>query len=197
MKQEKMDVLLKLVRVRTGAIIDTGVMHPFANQRYVMSHLQFKKDTASHVLAEAKLQEYLHRMALLWDDTSGKRLHYREFCPPRSAPTQLVAFEQLRFRYESSHDPLLVAIVARAGYGKSELIAAWLFWLFLQGANWETTAPTGIAGSQIAGSTLNAFLLADRDLNSKLFDDEEKQEHFRRVEGIIIDEAFIFNLNVV
>ena len=60
-----------------------------------------------------------------------------------SVPSQYLAFRQLQMRFQGA-EPIAVAVPAPAGFGKSELIAAWTCYT-TQGVHWETVAVTGVA----------------------------------------------------
>ena len=130
------------------------------------------------------------RMAQLWDFDVGRYRRYSEFDPKRRMPSQLLAFQQLKFRL-SSNVPLLVAIVAPAGFGKSELLSAWLSWLKMRRYLWAVCGITGVAASQLEGSTVHNLMLLRADGTSGLPSHPQKQDELMRTQGLLIDEALM------
>ena len=105
-------------------------------------------------------------------------------------PTQTLAFEQLRFRHEHG-EPILVCVPAPAGFGKSELIGAWLNYVEKQGETWQSTAATGVAATQVSGCTLHSFAVMNLDCVSTIANHPEKLEALQETQGIVIDEVFM------
>ena len=103
------------------AIVDSSDIFPHANQQLVLPHASNRdaQDVA------AKLRALEEKMQQLWDPASQKYDLWYNFTPQRRVPSQYLVFQQLKFRLEAG-EPIIVGIVAPAGYGKSELIAAFL-----------------------------------------------------------------------
>ena len=64
----------------------------------------------------------------------------------------------------------VVAIVAPAGFGQSELVPAWLLFARSEKNNWAVVAVAGVAATQVAGTTLHNFLLLRTDGETVLSD---------------------------
>ena len=65
-------------------------------------------------------------------------------------PSQYTALQQLKYRM-SLDKPILVSIIAPAGFGKSELLAAWQYYLMTQRLEWATLATTGVSSTTLGG----------------------------------------------
>ena len=93
----------------------------------------------------------------------------------------------------------MVAVAAPAGYGKSQLISAWLMYLQTQKLvpKWVVLAVTGVAASNAGGTTVHAFFRLRKNETSAIFKDREAQDELRHVQGLIIDEAFMADRNTI
>ena len=85
----------------------------------------------------------------------------------------------------------MVAVAAPAGYGKSQIIMAWLTYLQTQKPvpKWVVLAVTGVAASNAGGTTVHAFYRLRKNGPSGVFTDPEAQDELRDVVGLLIDEA--------
>ena len=119
---------------------------------------------------------------MLWDEETCCYKHWMDFDKPAQVPSQHLALQQLKFRYQL-HEPLMVALVAPAGFGKSELISAWLHWIHLKGHQWEVCATTGVAAVQMGGCTLHHLLLCRKDGTTDVANDVEHRRRLQRLQG--------------
>ena len=89
--------------------------------------------------------------------------------------------------------PVMVAIAAPAGYGKSELIMAWMTYqqTLADKPTWVVLAVTGVATANAGGTTVHAFFRLRKDAPSAIFKDPEAQEALREVKSLLTDEAFM------
>ena len=93
--------------------------------------------------------------------------------------------------------PILVSIIATAGFGKSELLAAWQYYLMTQRLEWATLATTGVSSTTLGGATLHWFLGVDRYGESTTCNRQAEREHLTRVQGLIIDEAMMAAVDIM
>ena len=190
-----LEELQRLVVTRTGAVPDTDPLYPVPNQQLVLSHNAQRETVKDKGKLRAKIVELQHRMRSLWDSTTASYVHWGDLAAQdRTVPTQALAFAQLKFRFEHG-EPILVSVPSPAGYGKSELVAAWLTFMTLHDVHWETLAATGVAATQVAGSTLHSFILMNGEGISSLPKYPERIDYLRRVQGLIIDEAMMADAN--
>ena len=130
------------------------------------------------------------KMQKLWDcDANCYRL-YHQFTPPRRVPSQYLAFDQLRLRFLKGQ-PILVSILAPAGYGKSELLSAWLHFTASHGSQYAVCAVTGGAATQLGGCTIHNLLSLRADGSTDIQNHPERKRYLEEVQGIIIDEAMM------
>jgi len=85
----------------------------------------------------------------------------------------------------------VVCLYAGAGYGKSEVIAAWTAYTELQHEQYMVVSPTGVAATQVGGCTMHAFAMMNSDGVSLLTRYPEMVKELAEVPGIIVDEAFM------
>ena len=87
----------------------------------------------------------------------------------------------------------MAAVAAPTGYGKSQIIIAWLTHLqtVTPVQKWVVLAVTGVAASNAGGTTLHAFFRMRKNAASGIYGDPDAQEEIRHVSGLIIDEAFM------
>ena len=106
----------------------------------------------------------------LWDETSATYRRYDDL--GKKPPSQYLALQQLKYRAESNV-PILVAVAAPAGYGKSEIIMAWLTYQQTQNSipNWAVLEVTGVAASNAGGTTVHAFFRLRKNAPSAIFKD--------------------------
>ena len=97
----------------------------------------------------------------------------------------------------SLEKPILVSIIAPAGFGKSELLAAWQYYLMTQRLEWATLATTGVSSTTLGGATLHWFLGVDRYGESTTCNRQAEREHLTRVQGLIIDEAMMAAVDIM
>ena len=93
----------------------------------------------------------------------------------------------------------MIAVAAPAGYGKSQIIMAWLTYLQTQNPipKWVVLAVTGVAASNAGGTTVHAFFRLRKNAPSGIFTDPEAQDELRDVVGLLIDEAFMADQDTV
>ena len=81
--------------------------------------------------------------------------------------------------------------MAPAGFGKSELIAAWRCLMHREQQAWEAIAVTGVAATSIGGRTVHNMLMLNTEGSTRIMDDPERKQELSRVQGLIIDEAMM------
>ena len=160
----------RYLKARNGVAEDDGLAD-------IITFLQngtpaFAQPTREELLKE--LSDVEGRLQNYWDFGTGAYKRYDEFEPPRTAPSQFLALQQLRYRYQQGA-AICVALVAPAGYGKSDLLKAWELEMRLAGTPATVLGPTGIAASNCGGSTIHSFLYLGNDGVSKLMQSQEKE----------------------
>ena len=128
--------------------------------------------------------------AQVWDVEKKQYRPWGVVQPERTVPTQFLAFEQLRFRWHSG-EPIAVAVVAPAGFGKSELIAALMYFCVTVAATCQTIAVTGVAAANCGGCTLHSFALLRSDGTTSIANNAQVREKLRETQVLIIDEAMM------
>ena len=137
------------------------------------------------------LQAKIAKLQSVWDLQTREYRLWNEFQPPRKVPSQYSAFEQLRLRWKNNI-PILAALIAPAGFGKTELAAAWLYLMASLDAVWELCAVTGVAAAQLGGTTLHSLLRMRADGTSALSADPEHRRHIQLMEGYNLHMHFFF-----
>jgi len=190
--EQKHKELLHLVQSLTGGLIDTSPTAFSANSEFIASTSHKAIGKLSLDDARDALRGYEEQFQQLWDPSTNSYRHYSQHSEKRRCPTQYIALEQLRARMEN-HVPLLVGVAAPAGYGKSQLIQAWLAYLQTRPVSpiWSVLAMTGVAASNAGGTTLHAFFQLRKETGSGLYSDNEAAFRFQEVAGLIIDEAYM------
>ncbi len=187
-----LEYLQRYVAECTARVVDDNPMHPIPNQSLVLSTASKHLLQRSPKLLQAGFDALRQRMASLWSPRAKAYEPWEQVRPDRP-PSQLLALHQLMHRFHGNH-PIFVCIPPPAGFGKSELISAWLHFTALHGVLWEAIAPTGVAATQVAGSTLHNFGMLDTEGVSTLLQHPERVAHFQRVAGLIIDECMMTSL---
>ena len=157
-------------------------------------------DAPGKLRSKKQLQDQLDRLQdrfqRLWDFKSSSYLKWNEFDPPKAVPSQHLALKQLQLRFE--HDqPIIVAIVAPAGFGKSELLSAWLHWARLKGQCWEVCATTGVAAVQLGGCTLHHLIMVRQDGSTDVTSDADHRKRLQSMQGVVIDEAMMVEEHIM
>ena len=174
----------------TCRVVDEGSLHLQPGQIPITNAWDAPHKLMSKEKLQCKLQELEDRFQMLWDQDESCYKKWYDFQQPMQIPSQHLAFQQLKFRYER-HEPLLVALVAPAGFGKSELISAWLHWIRLKGQTWEVCATTGVAAVQMGGCTLHHLLMCRADGTTDVVSDTDQRKKLQRIQGLAIDEAMM------
>ena len=153
---DKQKNLLQLVQSLSGGLLDTDDVRFSANAQFIA---KASHNAASHLTVEearASLQRLVEKFTKLWDIQTASHRRFDEM--NQAAPSQYLALQQLIYRLENNK-PIMVAVAAPAGYGKSQIIIAWL--THLQTKNpipkWVVLAVTGVAASNAGGTTIHAF----------------------------------------
>ena len=191
MDDKQHEELLRMVQLHTGGIIDSGYI-PDPTRQLVASRTRSQLTRLTPDQAQLDLAALTLKFQKLWHAGTATYRIYTDFTPPRPVPTQFLALQYLQQRWRGG-DPILVAIVAPAGFGKSDLIAAWMRFLITESIPaqaWPILAITGVAGANAGGGTLHAFARY-RDGAPQLHRNEEGRENLVRVQGLIIDEAMM------
>ena len=174
----------------TGRVVDEGSLTLNPGQIPITDAWNAPHTLMCKEKLQRKLQELEDRFQMLWDREECCYKKWYDFKQPMRIPSQHLAFQQLKFRYER-HEPLLVALVAPAGFGKSELISAWLHWIRLKGQTWEVCATTGVAAVQMGGCTLHHLLMCRTDGTTDVVSDTDQRKKLQRIQGLAIDEAMM------
>ena len=174
----------------TGRVVDEGSLTLNPGQIPITDAWNAPHTLMCKEKLQSKLQELEDRFQMLWDREESCYKKWYDFKQPMRIPSQHLAFQQLKFRYER-HEPLLVALVAPAGFGKSELISAWLHWIRLKGQTWEVCATTGVAAVQMGGCTLHHLLMCRTDGTTDVVSDTDQRKKLQRIQGLAIDEAMM------
>ena len=82
-------------------------------------------------------------------------------------------------------------IAAPAGYGKSELLSAWLHFVTAHSSQWRVLSITGVAATQLGGSTVHNFALLRADGSTDVLHNLKRRAEIAEVAGLIIDEALL------
>ena len=159
----------------TCRVVDEGSLHLQPGQMSITNAWDAPHKLMSKEKLQCKLQELEDRFQMLWDQDEGCYKKWYDFLQPMQIPSQHLAFQQLKFRYQLN-EPLLVALVAPAGFGKSELISAWLHWIRLKGQTWEVCATTGVAAVQMGGCTLHHLLMCRTDGTTDVVSDADQRK---------------------
>ncbi|HIL56947.1 MAG TPA: hypothetical protein EYG39_03455, partial [Rhodothermales bacterium] len=183
--------LTKLVLERTSTLHDVGAVDAAPNQSLVLTAGKVAEAKKTPEELERALESSVDKMSRLWSTSEGKYVLWHDL-PHRRQPSQLTAFQSLRAQFEQKL-PILVMIPSPAGFGKSELIAAWRYFTEGKKSLWETTSPTGVAATQVAGCTLHALIQLRSDGTSGLSANLERIKHFQQIAGFVIDEAFMLD----
>jgi hypothetical protein len=170
-------------------IVDDDPMNAHPSQQFVLSHASHREAQASTEALQDKIDHFVQRMGALWSEAAQVYLPWQQV-RPATPPTQLLAFEQLKWRFQH-REPIQICIFAQAGYGKTELSAAWLCYTEMQGALWASSAPTGVAATQVAGCTLHNLTMMSVDGISTLAQDPVRLQKWCETSGLLIDEAFM------
>ena len=183
--EDKCQDIEKLIQSMSGGLLDNDPINFQANAEFMAGGHAHAFSRITKEEAEQKLEMYEEKFQALWDEKSSTYLKYSEHSPPKPVPTQYLALQQLRQRCENP-GPLLVAVPAPAGYGKTQLIFAWLAYLrtvLINGIqpNWAVMAITGVAASNTGGSTAHAFFQLRKEGNSGLYNDREAKKVFQTV----------------
>ena len=119
------------------------------------------RDSLSVEEAIAQLGVLKQKFTKLWDEQSASYRDFKEL--QRKAPSQYLALQQLIYRSDN-HRPIMAAVAAPAGYGKSQIIVAWLTHLqtVTPVQKWVVLAVTGVAASSAGGTTLRVLSYAQK-----------------------------------
>ena len=131
---------------------------------------------------ESDLRAYETR---LW---SFDTLCYVQANPPTS---QFKAYRQLALR-QLLDKAMFIIIHAEAGYGKSDLVMAFMLHEEMHSREWVKLAPSGVAALNVKGFTLHFFLRMDDQYKVNIQMDSEEARRIEAVTSIIIDE-FLMN----
>ena len=140
----------------SGGLLDTDKIAFSANAQFIAKASQNAITQLTPQEARIALKQMEEEFCKLWDDASGTYRPYGEL--GRHPPSQYLALQQLKYRLEKDV-PIMVAVAAPAGYGKSQLISAWLMYLqtLKEPPKWVVLAVTGVAASNAGGTTVHAF----------------------------------------
>ena len=140
--------MVKLIQSMSGGLLDADPTNFKANSQFIATGKANSSQVLSRDEAAVKLQEYEDKFLALWDEDTSTYLKHSEHTPSKQMPTQYLALQQLKKRWENP-TPLLVAVPAPAGYGKTQLILAWLAYLRStpDQPQWAVLAITGVAAS--------------------------------------------------
>ena len=121
------------VEVITKLVSDAGKLDLPDNQLPVSSIWRTPANVSNKTTLIKTLKNLEERFNSLYDPDSKDYKKWDEFTDtPRQRPSQATTFEQLKFRFKQKQ-PIIAAIVAPAGFGKSELLHAWLHYTAVGG----------------------------------------------------------------
>ena len=180
------DTLARLVVEATGGKVDDMPMTGFANECFVVDPSTSAKTSRTKEDIQADLRAQCDRMQMRWSIPVNQyvRLDEAGFDRP---PTQWIAFEQLRYRWECA-EPILVNCPVQAGFVESALISAWRRFTKLKGELWEVLAPSGVAAVQIWGKTLPDVARMSGRGAADMRPHPDESAKLQSTHGIIIDE---------
>ena len=140
--------MVTLIQSMSGGLLDADPTNFKANSQFIATGKANSSQVLSRDEAAVKLQEYEDKFLALWDEENSAYRKHSEHTPSKQMPTQYLALQQLKKRWENP-TPLLVAVPAPAGYGKTQLILAWLAYLRStpDQPQWAVLAITGVAAS--------------------------------------------------
>ena len=194
--EAKYKELVRFVQATTGDLVDEGPVLAMPNQIPVLLSTEAPQNMLDRSLLSDRLAELTLKMQKLWDFNEKCHRLWSDFVPPRPVPSQYLAFDQLRLRF-SSGQPILVSICAPAGYGKSELLSAWLHYTAAQGCKYQVCAVTGVAATQLGGCTLHNLLSLRSDNSTDILQHPDRRQELELLEGIIVDEAMMAEYDLI
>ena len=180
------DTLARFVVEAAGGKVNDMPMTGFANECFVVDPSTSAKTSRTKEDIQADLRAQCNRVQMRWLIAVNKYVRWDAAGFDRP-PTQWIAFEQLRYRWECA-EPILVDSPEQAGFGRSALISAWRLFTQLKGERWEVLAPSGVAAVQVGGTTLHyaARMSGSGAANMQPHSDESAE--LQSTHGIIIDE---------
>ncbi len=171
----KFEELVLFVRARSGADQDIAGKEGAHGRLHGVKKLSSAECAHQLREVEARLQSY-------WDDEAGCYKAWKEFSPVRSPPSQHLAFLELKAR-DLANQAICVALVAPAGFGKSDLLKAWNLHLCSQEHHWPILGPTGISASNCGGNTIHSYLYLSSDGVCKLLMSPARKAELSLVRG--------------
>ena len=162
------------------------------NEKELFRAWDEEEDKAPHVSAEdakEKLDQdvvaYETRLKSVWCFQTST------YVEAEQATSQYKAYKQLALRQQYGK-PMYIIIHAEAGFGKSDLIMAFMLHEQKHCREWVKLAPSGVAALNVSGFTLHFFLRMDDQYKVNIKKDSEEAQRLEAVTGIIIDE-FLMN----
>ena len=136
-----------------------------------------------------KLQHQVQDLKLVWDKDLQQRVL------PAKPTTQFLAYEQLTMRQQAGVQ-VFVAIVAPAGFGKSHFLTVFMLYEQLQGRQWQTLAPSGVAAANVKGLTIHALFQLNTDGFTRMEDNSEESTRLTNIAGLVIDEYTMLDVDI-
>ena len=182
--------LLHLVLANLNAVVDPDPILSPSSQRLVLSHaeLQALQETPEGIRARLSVLE--KRMQQHWDHETRSYRPWNEFQPARKVPSQYLAFRALLKRLDMP-ESFFIALVAPAGFGKTEFLAALRLHCLLHSIQLTCLAVTGVAAAQNAGSTVHSFLYLTHDNEARILQSPVARKRFAGLQILVVDEAMM------
>ena len=141
--------LKQYVLACTNALQDSSSMFPTPNQRIIQSRELFAGTKRSKEQLQQIVDTSTAKMEMVYSDKHEAYVHWTTAGNSRP-PSQALALDQLKLRFTHA-EPIVVCLYAGAGYGKSEVIAAWTAYTELHNEKYMVVSPTGVAATQVGG----------------------------------------------
>ena len=190
--QERCNELVRLITVNMKGAWDPDPLLTPSVHKLVLSHSEFSSLCASTDTMKQRLHSLEARMQNYWDADSAAYMPWHAFDPPRRVPSQYLAYLALLKRLD---DPasFFVALVAPAGFGKTELLASLRLHCCLRNKPIAMTslAVTGVAASQNAGSTVHNYFWLNVDGESNILNSESGRRRLAGLQLLVVDEAMM------
>jgi hypothetical protein len=188
--KEHLSELLRLVLANINAVVDSDPILSPSSQRLVLSHaeLQALQETPEGIRTRLNVLE--KRMQQHWDHETCSYRPWNEFQPARRVPSQYLAWRALLKRLDTPAS-FFIALVAPAGFGKTEFLAALRLHCLLHRLQLTCLAVTGVAAAQNAGSTVHSFLYLTHENEARILQSPVARRRFAGIQILVVDEAMM------
>ena len=193
---EHYEELLRLVLANINAVVDADPILAPPEQNLSLSHAELEALSQSPEYIRAKLDAVVKRMQRYWDASTASYRSWQDFEPKRPVPTQYLAYRAILKRMECPMS-FFIALVAPAGFGKTELLTALRLHCALHGITMTCLAVTGVAAAQNAGSTVHSFLYLNHDNEARILQSEAGRRRLGAVQLLVVDEAMMGECDLI